>query len=58
MIGPARATRVHLEPDALALFVAFVRMNPTIEADDPMLIPVLQAYNRTVRAMARETGTP
>jgi hypothetical protein len=35
-----------VRPDALALFVRFVRLNPQLPADAPELAGVLDAYER------------
>lgn len=37
-----------IRPEALALFVRFVRLNPRLAADDPTLVRVLEAYERAV----------
>jgi hypothetical protein len=41
------------ERDALANFVRFVRMNPTIEPDDDALVAVFDAYRKAERARTR-----
>lgn len=33
-----------IEPGALALFVRFVRMNPGLAPDDPLMVRALEAY--------------
>lgn len=39
---------VKVRPEVLTLFVEFVRLNPSLPADSPVLSRVLRAYDKTV----------
>jgi hypothetical protein len=46
-----------IRPEVLAIFVRFVRLNPQVAAGDPLLVRVLEAYDRTVPALELEAAS-